>query len=337
LLYFSQGLGFLVTEYFHIEYTTGIIQSIAHIADPNVVFSAGILFTIFVLIFNAKNVLHIILTSIVIGVLPNIKIYTAVIVFGALFITALISLVRDKNSVYVKIFFLSGLIGGFVYLPVNYGAGKLIFAPFMLYKHFMESAFVFSKFLWGYKYQYYLFHENYLRLAFLMFIAIFLFFVPSLGIKLISIGYLPKLVQKKFYTRPHIFWLSAISIAFIIPSFFIQNVAVFVIIQFLWFGYILLLLPTSIMLGKLLNKANVPIVSGFFGLLIILNIPDNLGAIKAFTNNPMYISREMVYMANFVKKEIPQDKRIILLNRDKQENCYSRWICQICTLRNLRC
>jgi hypothetical protein len=25
-------------------------------------------------------------------------------------------------------------------------------------------------------------------------------------------------------------------------------------------------------------------------------------------------------MANFVKKEIPQDKRIILLNRDKQEN-----------------
>ncbi len=320
LLYFADGFGFFVTEYFHSIYSTGIIQSIAHILDPNVIFSVGILFCSVVLIFNVKSISQLILTAIAIGVLPDIKIYTAVIIFGALFITALFALVRDKKWIYIKTLFLSSVIAGIVYLPINYGAGKLVFAPFLLYKHFMESAFLFSNFQWAYKYQFYSYHENYFRLASLLLIAVFLFFLPSLGLRLIALGYAPKLLQKKFYTLPHVFWLSAISITFIIPTFFIQNISVFVIIQFLWFGYILLLLPTGSMFGQLLNNAYMPVIALFFGILIFLSMQNIIISIKTFTQNPTYISMQMVSMGNFIKKEIPQDKNLMMLNRVRREN-----------------
>ncbi len=320
LLYFANSFGFFLTAYFHHEYSTGIIQSMAHILDPNVIFSVGVLFTIFIFIFNARTFLHIVLTGIVIGVLSDIKIYTAIIAFSALFSISIVSLLRDKKSIYLKILFASGIVGSLIYLPINYGVGKLIFAPFLLYKHFMESTFLFSSFQWALKDQFYTYNRSYPHLVALYIIAFSIFFIPSLGIRIVSFVYLPKLLQKKFYTPQNIFWLVGISIAFLIPSFFIQDTAVFVIIQFLWFGYILLLLPTSIVLGKMLNKAHILVILLFFGLLTLLSIPDIFIVIKTFTQNPTIVSSEMVNMANFIREKIPQEKGVLSLNRDRQQN-----------------
>lgn len=322
LLYFGQGFGFLVSAIFHGEYNTGIIQSSAHILDPNVLFSVAILFTIFIFLFSSKTILQIVLTAILIGVLPNIKIYTAVIVFGAVFIVSIVDFFRTRETKFIKISLLSSIIACVVYLPINYGAGKLIFAPFLLYKHFMESTLLFSSFQWALKYQVFAFHDNYFRLTILYIIAFFLFFVPSLGLRLVNIIYLPKLLQKKFYSLSNVFWITGISISFLIPTFFIQDVAVFVIIQFLWLGYILLLLPTSITLGRLLNKTHIIFVLLFFGILVLLSIPELNIAIKTFTQNQTLVSNDTVAITKFIKQNIPQDKKIIVLNRDKKENEY---------------
>lgn len=320
LLYFANGFDLFLTEYFHMNYSTGVIQSIPHILDPNVLFSVAVLFTIYIFIFQKNTIFQIILAGILLGVLPNIKVYTAILAFSAFLAVSVVAFLREKKKTYIIIFLLASLIGSIVYLPINYGVGKLIFAPLLLYRHFMESAVIFSSYQWILKYQVYEQHNNYARIIILYIISLGLFFIPNIGLRIVSFFYFPKLLRKNFYTLPRIFWLTIIGIAFFIPSFFIQDSAVFVIIQFLWLGYIFLLLPTSFVFGKILVNKHGLIVLSFFGLLILLTIPNIALSIKTFTQNPTYISQDIVLMTNYIQQKIPQRERIFLLNREKRHS-----------------
>lgn len=323
LLYFAQGFTSFLRYFFSGNYDTKIIQSVAHSPDPNVIFSLALLFSFFTLLFSSKTIFQFIFIGVLIGVMPNVKIYTAIILFGALFFVSLAAIVKKRDFKFLITLIIGGLIGALIYLPINYGAGQLIFAPFLLYKHFMESSSMFANFQWGLKYQIYEAHNNYIRIASLYGMAMLLFFIPSLGLRLVTLVDIPKLFNKKFYTLENIFWITAITITFIIPTFFIQSVAVFVIVQFLWFGYVLLLLPTAVSLGKLLRNAS------FFArillscVLVLLSIPDTFNIIKIYTKNPYVVNADMVKITKHIENNVPLNSGLIVLNRQQNPTGFS--------------
>lgn len=317
LLYFAQGFISFLEYVFSGTYDTKIIQSVAHSPDPNVIFSLALLFSFFTLLFSSRTRLQFVFIGIFIGVMPNIKIYTAVIIFSALFFVSFTAIIKNKDYKFLLTTIIASVIAAFVYLPLNYGAGQLIFAPFLLYRHFMESSSMFASMQWGLQYQIFEAHNNYVRIALLYGIAMLLFFIPSLGFRLINIVYISKLFQKQFYILPHIFWLIAIAVAFIIPTLFIQSTAVFVIVQFLWFGYVLLLLPTAVSLGKLLKNAPLFVMVLFSCILVLLSFPDTFNTIKIYTRDPYIVNTKMVKIAKYIENNVSLTSGLLVLNRQE--------------------
>ncbi|HSX40491.1 MAG TPA: hypothetical protein VLF68_02660, partial [Candidatus Saccharimonadales bacterium] len=323
--FFAQNLIFLLPISFSsIEvYDAGIIQSLSNIIDPNVIVSLIFLFCIILLLFCVKNKKQIIPVSILLGVLPELKIYTAVIAFGALFVLAGLRILQKKDFSYAKVLVLSGVIAAAVYLPINYGAGSLLFAPFLIYRHFMESSIGFAKFQWALKYINYTDHHNYPRIAYLYGIAIFLFFIPTLGLRLFSLAFIPKLFKKNFYTPFTVFWLSLLGISLIIPTFFIQTQGPFVVVQFFWIMYVLLLLPTAIVLGNICGNSKI-ITTFVIAALVFFSLPTNYKLFLKFNTNPTVIDKNFVMLAAAAETLVHPQEHILVLNRLKEESIFQR-------------
>lgn len=317
LLYFGQGFGFILNHFFLGSYETAIIQSLAHIVDPNVIFSTAIIFSFFTLLFSSRTILQFVFAGIVLGVVPDVKIYAAVVLYGALFFVSIAAYIKQKDIKFFITLITACFVGAIVYLPLNYGAGQLIFAPFLFYRHFMEGSSMFADFQWALKYQTYEAHHNYLRIVYLYAIAMLFYFIPSLGFRLLSLAYIPKLFKRQFYTLEHIFWLTGIAITFIIPTFFIQSIAVFVTVQFFWYGYLMLLLPTAVMLGKAFSKTTIPVIVVLFGLLILASTSDTLEIFGKYTNDQYLVSKDIVQTAAYIEKNIPLEKGILVISREK--------------------
>jgi hypothetical protein len=81
LLYFGFGFEELLSFIFRIDLDPGIVHSSANMVDPSVILSVILLFCIFILFFSAKNAKQTLLPAIMLGILPMIKIYTAVLAF----------------------------------------------------------------------------------------------------------------------------------------------------------------------------------------------------------------------------------------------------------------
>lgn len=325
-IYFAQSfrgfLFFLIGENAGI-YDPGIVQALGNILDPNVIFSLSILFSFYIFVFSTqlKTIKTIIIAALILGLMPQIKIYTAFVAFFAFFVVSIVAVIKNKNFNYFKTFVLGSIIASLVYLPINFGAGSLIFAPFLLYKHFMESSRMFPSYEWPLKYDHYLEHNNYLRIIQLYVIALVLFFIPSLGIRIISILGITKMIKASFYTLENIFLTSIVVVSFLIPTLFIQNIAVFVVVQFFWIAYIILLIPTAVVLGNIFKSSSVFVSILVILVLGIINFSENHAFLKIYSANPHIVDSSLLSLSNDIKK-IPQDKGILILNRNGLEDMY---------------
>lgn len=321
LAYFAQGTIFIF-HYFHVIYDPAIVQPIANIVDPSVIFSVSLLFLSFILFFSTERKSHIAVTAIMLSIIPMIKIYTAFLLFIALAVVTCISVIKNKKEkwLYVTVMILAGMIGGAIYAPINLGVGKLIFAPFLFYSHFMESFAPLNHSDWWLRMLVYFEHKNYIRIVQNYALLLLLFFIPSLSLRLFSIFSIKKVLNKNFYSLPNIFWISAIVLGILIPSFFIQNIAVFVVVQFLWITYFLLLIPaayglTSVYtflpkIGKIILVTSV----------ILISLPDLVSLISLYSREPVIIPSSTVAIAKEIKLIVPQVSTVLVLNAHKEGN-----------------
>lgn len=311
LSYFAQGSGGYLLSLFNIPYNSPIVQSIAHAVDPNVLFSIILFYAGYILLFNKKTRYAAVL---IFAVMPMVKIYTAILVFSGLGVISLVALLKDRNPGFLYILLTSAFLAGVLYLPINFGAGSLLFAPLLLYKHYMESGAVIPSYQWILKYQVYFEHGNFIRILQLYVIAILLFFIPSLGIRLVGIFSIKKVFTKKFYTFQHIFLLTAVTVGILIPSFFIQSVAVFVVVQFFWIVYILLLIPTAFTIAKMIGKVTV-LKAGVTAIVLIgLFLPETVALLNTYSSpNPMMINANLVQAIQAIPSKT-NDASILVLN-----------------------
>ncbi|HUD09760.1 MAG TPA: hypothetical protein VMR77_03090 [Patescibacteria group bacterium] len=318
LMYFVQSFDFFayyLYRIFNYYYNSaGITQSLGNALDPSIVISASFIFIGFVLLFSKGNKWSFLLPVLVIGVIPQIKIYAGIIFYLGLAAVALWELCRERDTHYSKILILSGVISALVYLPLNYGAGGLMFAPLVIYKNFIDSAWIFNNWHWNVNFPIYVQAHNYIHIAFFYAVAIAVFLITSLGIRVVVLLGIKKVFNKKFYSPQNIFWSVGISGSLLIPSFFIQSISEFSIIQFFWVGYIILLVPTAAILGEKLEKRNKIILTGVFLFLIVLFLPDTLRIINTYSGSPGRISSDIVSKANIISN-IPQNEGVIVADR----------------------
>lgn len=317
LAYFAQGTIFVFT-YFHIVYDPGIVQPLGNIVDPSVLFSVSLFFLGFITIFSISKKVQIIPAVLLISVLPMIKIYTAFLFFAALGFVCLTAFVTKKKERWLlsTIFIGAGIVGGLVYAPINLGVGKLIFTPFLLYTHFLESYAPLNHSDWWMKMLVYFEHKNYLRIIQNYLIVLALFFIPSLSLRLFGVSSIKQLMKRSFYTLPNIFLLSAGIVEILLPSFFIQNIAVFVIIQFLWITYFLLLIPAAYGLSSVYTVLPKWAKVVFIICVVLISIPDTRTLLQQYSKNPTIISSSTVSIAKDVRTMIPQKSGVIVLNTE---------------------
>ncbi len=328
LMYFVQSFDFYanyIFRAFHYYYNSaGIVQSLSNMLDPTVIISISLVFTAYILLFSRAGKWSFIMPALVIGLLPEVKIYTSIIFYFGFGAVVLWEAYKYKNYEFLKTFVLSGLISAVVYLPVNYGAGSLVFAPLLIYKNFIDSAWIFNNWHWNVNFPIYEEAHNYLHIAFFYFAAIFIFLFTSLGIRVVIFSDFKKVFKKNFYTSQNWFWASSILVAFIIPSFFVQSSSTFQNIQFLWIGYIILLVPTAFVLGNWALKSK----KVYFLLLltlIILFTPSLFNEIFSYSENPVIVGRGITEKTDLISK-LPISAGVIVINRvlikGKYEDAY---------------
>lgn len=323
LMYFAQGFDFFLFGLFNLpggfNNSAGVTQSLVNIIDPSVVLSVAISFAAVILMFTGKKTANFLLASLCLGLLPQLKIYTAIIFFGSLVLLSLGAFFRSKDTYFIKILLLSGFIAGVVYLPINFGAGHLIFSPLLLYRHYMDSVPLLNSLHFSLKYEIYLNAHNYLRVASLYFLTIGLFFLSSLGLRIATALFFKKILNYKFYSSPNIFWLSAIFISFIIPTLFIQTTSVFSSIQFLWIGYILLILPTSFSLATFMRKANKFKIMIYVIFLLLVSLPETVNLLREYSRPALLIDEDLATVSLKIKSLARPEEGILVLNVDRDD------------------
>ncbi len=321
LLYFAQSFSRFVFPD-KISYDPGIVQTIANIVDPSVILSVSLLFAFYILIFSVKTKYSFILSAIIISVLPMIKIYTGFLAFLSIGIIFIINFLRSRSLHLLPVILVGGIVFAATYLPINFGSGKLIFAPNLLYRHYLESISAIYGLDWYQRLLVFEAHNNYIKIIFYKFILILpLFYLPSLGLRLINFIHLKKLLDKSLYTEKNMFWGFLILLSFLIPSFFIQSTAVFVVLQFLWIGYFILLIPTAYSLARILGNINNLKLGIIILGIVVLSLPDNLRLLNLYSNNPYKVDLDLVDVSKELAK-IPKDQSILLLNVEKTGDVY---------------
>lgn len=325
LLFFAQGFEFFLFHFIPngALYDSGIVQPVGNIVDPSVLFSMAFVFLLFSTFFSVKKNMHYLLPILFLGILPGIKVYTGILTYAAIGILVGLYFLRKKFA-YLFVLISAALISAVAYLPFNLGAGGLIFHPFLFFEHFMQSDRVLAAFQWALKLQVYELHHSIPRIIYLYTIALLYYFIPPLGIRLLTFSQITRLFAKKFYTPEHLFWGAFILIGLLLPMLFIQSVSVFNIIQFYWLIWIALLIPTAFSLSRLLAKPTRLQVSMLFLLLIVFALPVfsniNLGT---SSSNELVVSKDLVAATRYIQYIIPRTDDILVVNRQQSRDLYS--------------
>ncbi len=312
LIYFASGSFFI----FKLSgssgsFNPGVNPLLVNIIDPSVLLSLIVTFSLFAFLFSKKRSL--LICSLLLGVLPLVKIYTAVLVYIAVFLLLIFKLIKQKDSFYLKLLLVGGVISSLVYIPINLGAGGLIFSPLLYFKHFMETSTVFSSLKWSLKMQVYEAYHNYLRIIILYLMSISLFFITTLGVRILGVIKILNLKNYDWKDGKKLFWTTIVIFGILFPVFFIQSTAVFNIIQFIWISYIIILIPTSEILGNYSMRIGKLGKIILIILLLFLIIPDDLTLAKAYSTNPTIVSGELIQASHVVRESTPATSNLLSL------------------------
>ncbi len=254
--YFGTG-GAFILEILQPEFRANVSQSLYLIYDPSIYFSLGILFSVLIIFPHINSWSRVLLASVILGVLAQIKIYVGLLGIAALVVYTAYYFFKYKRKnikYYIGVNIVTALITAVTFLPNNLGAGQMVFAPFLFYSHFIQQPY-FADWNWEIKRQIFADHNNYLRIIILYIQAFFVFWLFILEFKILTVFNIKKLFTKKFWTHDYNFLLViVISTAFLMPTFFIQSISVFDIGQFFWILLMLFSIPLGVTLWSLIEK-----------------------------------------------------------------------------------
>ncbi len=297
-IYFTGSLGFIFSflqghSFFDGESLFWMTQSVTTLVNPPFAFSLAVLLGILLLLDHWQNrltIVRIIILSLLVGSLIQIKAYASVLIVTSLGLTTIISFIKKRN----KYFKFSGIIlfGGLVFtlaffLP-GYRSGNSLFIFSPLW--FIRSIFAaqdrldlnYVATVWNNS----LAANNYLKLALIHLFGVFIFLVGNLGIRLLALPQLFELRKHKSISAKLIVLI--ICIGLLIPLFFIQSGNSWNSIQFSYYSlFFLNLLIGPVLIALFSRSRNLFQLLALIFVIALCSLPTTIGSLKNYSSpNP---------------------------------------------------
>lgn len=255
------------------------------------------------------KIIYSIITIILFGTLASFKVYAGVVALGALGITGLWQLIKDKKVDTLIITFISGLFSALLYFPnVTASTSFLIFQPWWYIRTMIVES---SRLDWidlELRRQFYLDRggiKSMLRILEYEGIGFLIFFFGNLGVRLIGL---------KEYIKTNVFIKSAVVISLVFPLLFLQKGVASNTSQFLQYFVLFMGILSGITVAELLTKIHSTTIRiVVLSMLIGLMIPTQIGLIYDFYKRPAFakISSGELEALNYVKRNLPKESVIL--------------------------
>lgn len=254
--YFSGSLGFLVTLY-----KDGVVsgesvfwsqQALSSLVNPPYAMSLVFILLGLVSLQNRKTLLAILFF----GLLLQVKAYSAILVLAGLFVVSVYSYFKNKNTFYSKVFVGSLILNVVLLFAVKNDSVSIFeLMPFW----FLETMMSYSDRLGIEKYYSamtnYKLGNVYFKLFASYLVALAIFVVGNLGIRLFSIKYYFDLLKKKEKIDDYIVFITSILILSLsIPMIFIQKGTPWNTIQFFYYFQFFVGIIAGISFSQIISK-----------------------------------------------------------------------------------
>lgn len=262
----------------------GSIYPLELILNPAIVLSIGILLCVMYLFLVSKSKApQMVLIGFLLGMIVELKVYTGIIGISVFAFILLLRIIKTRKhlATYFLGFLTTVIVAAITYIPNNLGAGSLLYSPFFAYSVFMQEQ-LFTSWHWELKRIIFSSHHNFPRLILLYIQAIGLFWILSLGSRLVMLIGVGNLLKKEFWKKESNLVLGAmIVVPIVIGSLFVQSVSIFDTKQFFWIAGALIAIPVGVVIGNLLtNKPRVLQI-----MIILLLVILSSGGIVVQINN----------------------------------------------------
>lgn len=290
--YFSQSFAFALSFFVHgispiSEF--GSIYPLELILNPSIILSIGMLLCfVYLLMESHPKMSQMVLLGFLFGIITELKVYSGIIGVSVVATVIFLRIIKDRQD--VSRYFI-GLITMVVvifmtYIPNNFGAGSLWFSPFFAYSSFMQDP-PFTAWHWELRRIIFLDHHNIPRLILLYTQAIGLFWVLSLGSRIIFLFGFRALLKRTFWGKElHIAILVMILVPVVIGSLFVQSVSIFDTKQFFWIAGCLIAIPSGIFLGNFLQGKVFMVKLSIIGIIVFLSLGGIWGQLQNFVFHP---------------------------------------------------
>lgn len=294
-------------------------QPIGLLVNPFMVLAIGVLLCGLALIPQIeKSWKYALIVGLLLGVLSQIKVYTGLIGIFCVVAYPLYRFIVTKKFVSWKNYALAigvtALLTAVTFLPNNYKAGGLVFAPFLFYREYMQRS-LFSSFHWEIQRTIFAENNNILRIVMLYIQAFFTFWILNIGSRIILFARAGQIVKKTFWQNGyHILLLFAVLWPLILVSLFVQTVSVFDSVQFFWVIIPLLCIPSGIVMGYLWMRHGKFVRALLLALFILASYPGFMQFVqKYFSDNRAVISHNDLIVFRAVADAVPQDRYVLFL------------------------
>lgn len=317
-LYFGGSFGWVLTYLrdgsFGGETMFWAQQSVSTLLNPPfaisvVLFLAGLLIFYQLIESSKKSWSLIIALTLIWGILIEFKAYAGILTLGALGIYALQRLIFKKEFKTLIIFIATLVLSLIVFLPNNLSSQSLIeFKPLWL----VESMITASDRLGWERLTLTLQSGVHYKLIYGYGLGILIFLVGNLGTRIISLA-----VLKQIFKQSFLFYFILLSI--ILPLLFVQKGTAWNIVQFFYYGLLVLNIFAGIGLYSLVKKLPKGVGAVIVGVVILLTIPTTLGTFQHYLPDrpPAKISIKELEALNFLKSQpdgtvltLPYDEKI---------------------------
>lgn len=286
-------------------------QAISSLINPP--FALSVVLMLFGLISLLKlrktsTIWHLLGTSLIFGILAQIKVYAGILSLGGLFIVGLYEFIKEKKTIFIKVFAVSSIFAALLFFPLNQGsAGLIVFRPFWFLETMMGLS---DRFYWP------RFAEamvNY-RLGNIWYkaipaysIAFLIFVVGNMGIRIIKAPLIIQWFKKyKKLSFVEIFLAVVIFSGIIFPMFFLQKGTPWNTIQFFYYSLTFSGVLAGVVLGRWLEGKKGKLIKTLSVIaIIVLSIPTTFATLKHYlpSRPPAKISNEELEALSFLSEQ----------------------------------
>jgi hypothetical protein len=254
-----------------------------HLNPPfalSLVFVLGILILVDDLVRSKSSIWRLMVISILVGLSWSVKSYAGILLLGSMSLVAILNLVQTRGLQFIKLAALSWITSLVVFLPLNWGASKLLeFNPFWLIHSMIDSQDRLNWTRFAVSRQVYTITGNYPKLLAVEGIGLITYLVGNMAVRIIGIGAFVRIWRER---NPVVFMLFCIWLLGLLPTLlFVQKGNPWNIVQFLYYAMFVSCFLTVLVLERIFNRMFLAKVVCYV-ILLVLAIPTTYSTLSLY-------------------------------------------------------